>query len=290
MAEVITHKVVIVGGGTSGVAVASHLKKLEESGSLDVAIIEPKDVHYYQPGWTLVGGGEMKPKATWRPMKKVIPQGVTWIQDEVASFDPEANALSTRSGKQINYEYLVVAAGIEIAWDEVAGLNEALQRNLAVSIYDYDLAPRVWEAIKGFSGGTAIFTQPKPPFKCPGAAQKIAYLADDAWRKRNVRSKTKLMFFSAAAGIFPVKRYAKTLNEVLKRKAIETHFQHHLVAIDVDKRQATFEHIPTGDRQTHAFDFLHVTPPMRPPAFLKSSPLADEAGWMNVDRYTLRHP
>ena len=290
MAEIITHKIVIVGGGTAGVAVASHLRKLEESGTLDVAIVEPKDVHYYQPGWTLVGAGEMKPKATLRPMKEVIPPGVTWIQDAVASFAPDDNALVTASGKQIRYEYLVVAAGIEIGWDQIPGLQEALQRHLAVSIYDYDLAPKVWEAIKGFSGGTAIFTQPKPPFKCPGAAQKIAYLADDAWRRRNVRGKTKLMFFSAAPGIFPVKRYAKTLNEVLKRKAIETHFQHHLVAIEVDKKQAVFEHIATGERQSHPFDFLHVTPPMRPPAFLKASPLADEAGWMNVDKYTLRHP
>jgi len=288
MAETISHKVVIVGAGTAGVAVAAHLKKMDES--LDVAIIEPRDVHYYQPGWTLVGGGEMKPKATWRPMDKIIPPGVSWIHDGAADFDPENNRLTTTSGQQVSYEYLVVAAGIEIAWDAVPGLTEALQKNIGVvSIYDYDLAPQVWEAIKGFSGGTAIFTQPKPPFKCPGAAQKITYLADDAWRKRNVRGQTKLRFFSAAPGIFPVKRYATTLNEVLKRKAIETHFQHHLVAVDSEKKEATIEHVGTGDRQTHAFDFLHVTPPMRAPTFLKQSPLADEAGWMDVDKYTLRH-
>ncbi|XSG83712.1 MAG: FAD-dependent oxidoreductase [Methylohalobius sp. ZOD2] len=290
MSDAISHQVVIVGGGTAGVAVAAHLKKFDESGTLDVAVLEPKDVHYYQPGWTLVGAGEMKPKSTWRSMKEVIPEGVTWIHDAVQSFDPDNNSLTTRSGNQISYEYLVVAAGIEIAWDSIPGLQEALQRNMGVvSIYDYDLAPQVWEAIKGFGGGTAIFTQPKPPFKCPGAAQKIAYLADDAWRKRNVRGKIKQMFFSAAPGIFPVKRYAKTLNEVLKRKDIETHFQHHLVAIDIDKKEATLEHVTTGDRQVHAFDFLHVTPPMRPPAFLKESPLADEGGWMNVDKHTLRH-
>ncbi len=288
MAETLSHKVVIVGGGTAGLAVAAHLKKIDES--LDVAVLEPKDVHYYQPGWTLVGAGEMKPKATWRPMKDVIPEGVTWIQDAVAEFDPENKSLKTAAGKTVTYEYLVVAAGIEIAWDAVPGLQDALQRNIGVvSIYDYDYAPLVWEAVKNFSGGTAIFTQPKPPFKCPGAAQKIMYLSDDAWRKRSVRGKSKILFFSAAPGIFPVKRYARTLNEVLKRKAVETHFQHHLVAIDPDKKEATFEHISTGDRQTHAFDFLHVTPPMRPPAFLKESPLADEAGWMNVDKHTLRH-
>ncbi len=287
MAETLSHQIVIVGGGTAGLAVASHLKKYDET--LDVAVLEPKDVHYYQPGWTLVGAGEMKPKATWRPMKDVVPEGVVWIQEAVATFAPDDNCLTTATGKTVKYDYLVVAAGIEIAWDAVPGLQEALNANVAQSIYDFDLAPRVWEAIKGFGGGTAIFTQPKPPFKCPGAAQKITYLADDAWRKRNVRGKTKLMFFAAAPGIFPVKRYSRTLNEVLKRKAIETHFQHHLVAVDPEKKEATFEHVATGDRQTHAFDFLHVTPPMRAPAFLKDSPLAGEGGWVDVDKHTLRH-
>lgn len=288
MSAINTHKIVIVGGGTAGLAVASHLKKMDPE--LDIAVLEPKDVHYYQPGWTLVGGGEMKPKATWRPMAKVIPEGVQWLQEGAATFEPEKNQLTTTTGKTLQYEFLVVAAGIKIDWQQIPGLQEALQKNLGVvSIYDFDLAPRVWEAIKNFSGGTAIFTQPKPPFKCPGAAQKITYLADDAWRKRNVRGKTKLMFFSAAPGIFPVKRYANTLNEVLKRKSIETHFQHHLVAVDPEKKEATFEAVSGGDRQTHAFDLLHVTPPMCAPDFLKQSPLADEGGWMNVDKYTLRH-
>ncbi len=288
MADTISHKIVIVGGGTAGLAVAAHLKKFEPE--LDIAVLEPKDVHYYQPGWTLVGGGEMKPKATWRPMSKVIPEGVQWIQDGAAIFEPDNNCLKTTGGKTINYEYLVVAAGIQIAWEQIPGLQEALQKNIGVvSIYEFDLAPQVWEAIKNFSGGTAIFTQPKPPFKCPGAAQKITYLADDAWRKRNVRGKTKLMFYSAAPGIFPVKRYAKTLNEVLKRKAIDTHFQHHLVAVDPDKKEATFESVSGGEKETLSFDFLHVTPPMQAPDFLKQSPLSDEGGWMAVDKYTMRH-
>ncbi len=287
MTDTIKHQIVIVGGGTGGIAVASHL--LKELDNPDIAIIEPSDTHYYQPGWTFVGGGIIEAAKTARPMSKIIPAGVKWIQDSVATINPEENSLATAAEKQISYDYLVMAPGIKIDWDSIPGLKESLGKNGVVSNYDYNVASLTWEAIKSFQGGTAIFTQPKPPFKCPGAAQKIMYLADDTFRKSKVRDKSDIKFFSAGPGIFPVKKYAAALNKVIARKGLDIHYQSNLVELHPEKKEAVFERLTDGEQQTIQYDMIHVTPPMSAPDFLKDSPISDAAGWVDVDMYTLRH-
>ena len=64
MTERISHQVVVIGGGNAGVSLAARLRR---SGLTDIAIIEPADTHYYQPLWTLVGGGCVKASASARP-------------------------------------------------------------------------------------------------------------------------------------------------------------------------------------------------------------------------------
>jgi len=282
----IKHQVVIVGGGTAGIATASHLKK--NNACLDVAIIEPSDVHYYQPGFTFVGAGIYKPEKTRRSMASVIPEGITWIKDKVVTFDPENNTLSTANKGDICYEGLIIAAGLKIDWDAVEGLAQAIKTDSVCSNYTYETAEKTWKTIKAFRGGTAVFTQPKPPFKCPGAAQKIMYLADDAFRKQGVRKKTDIKFFAAAPGIFPIKRYSDPLNAVIARKELNTNFKHHLVKIDAKSKEATFENIETGATITTKYDMIHVTPPQCAPDFLKDSPLSNEGGWIDVDKFTLQ--
>ena len=285
MSETEHHKVVVIGGGTGGISVAAHLVK--EMPDIDVAIIEPSDKHYYQPGWTFVGGGIMRQWETVRDTKDVMPLKVHWLQDAVDKIDAEKNCLNLASGKQVTYDYLVVAAGIKILWDAIPGLKESLGKNGVVSNYDYSIAPITWKTIKEFKGGTAIFTQPPPPFKCPGAAQKILYLADDAFRKNKVREQTKMIFCSAAPGIFPVKKYAATLNEVIERKALEVDYQTKLVEINPEDKEAVFE--ANDEMKVIKYDMIHVTPPMGAPDFIKNSSISDDAGWVDVNMHTLQH-
>jgi len=282
----VNHQIVIVGAGTAGIATAAHLKK--NNACLDVVIIDPAEFHYYQPGFTFVGAGVYKPEKTRRAMASLIPKGVTWIQDHVVSFDPENNLLSTAKKGDIVYEGLVVAAGLKIDWDAVEGLSEAIKTEGVCSNYTYDTAYKTWQTIKAFKGGIAVFTQPKPPFKCPGAAQKIMYLADDAFRKQGVRGKTEIKFFAAAPSIFPIKRYSDPLNAVIARKELKTNFKHHLVNIDAASKMASFAHIETGEVVTTDYDMIHVTPPQCAPDFLKGSPLSNDGGWVDVDKFTLQ--
>lgn len=282
-----SYKIVIVGGGTAGITVAAQLAKRLDS--KEIAIIEPSCKHYYQPLWTLVGGGAATKESTERDEADYIPKGVTWIKDKAIEFYPNENYLLTLSGQQVNYDFLVVAAGIQIDWDKIKGLKDSLGKNGVCSNYSYQYVDKTWEYIKNFSGGTAIFTQPPPPFKCGGAPQKIMYLADDYLRKSGVREKSKIIFTSAATGSFQVKKYADTLDKVMARKSIITKFRHNLIEIKSETQEAVFENLDTKEKTTLHYDLLHVSPPQSSPDFIKRSPLANADGWVDVDKKTLQH-
>jgi sulfide:quinone oxidoreductase len=283
------HDVVIIGGGTAGITVASRLKR---AGISDIAIIEPSDTHYYQPMWTLVGGGEARIAPTARPESSVIPKGVTWIKAAATGVDPESNTVELNNGGSVGYSWLVVASGIQLDWAKVPGLVETLGHNNVSSNYRFDLAPQTWEAIKATTSGTAVFTQPLGPIKCAGAPQKIAYLAADHWRRTGVLKDIDVHLILPTPGMFGVPEFAAGLAKVCERYGITVHFESHMTSIDGDARTLEVTNIPTGDVEILHFDMVHVTPPQSAPDWIKASPLADPSspfGYMEVDKFTLQH-
>jgi sulfide:quinone oxidoreductase len=283
------HQIVVVGGGSAGLTVAAMLHN--KNNSLDICIIDKAEKHYYQPLWTLVGAGVFPKEETERNQADYIPDGATWIKDYVASFDPENNSLTTQGGEKIEYEYLVVAAGIQVDWDAIPGLRESVGKpgSGVVSNYSYETVESTWEAIKSLKSGTAIFTHPSTPIKCGGAPMKIMFLAEDHWKKEGVGKNIKIKFVKGGPGIFAVKKYADALTKVADRKNIERVWNTDLVSIDSAKKKATFKHMETGEEHTESYNLLHVTPPMSAPDFIKNSPLSDSAGWVDVNKDTTQH-
>jgi sulfide:quinone oxidoreductase len=174
------HQVLVVGGGAGGITAAAQLRRARPQ--LDIAILEPAHEHWYQPGWTLVGGGVFSLDETRRAERDLIPSGVTWIEEAATGFDPDHNRVTTSGGQTLSYDVLIVATGLTLAWDRIEGLREALGQGGVCSNYSKDYAPYTWEAIQAFKGGNAVFTCAPMPIKCPGAPQKIAYLADDVFK------------------------------------------------------------------------------------------------------------
>lgn len=280
-------KVLIVGGGAGGITVAARLR--HAAPALEITIIEPSEVHYYQPLFTLIGGGVSTLAEASRATAELVPSGVTWVKDSVATFNPTHNELNTVGGKTMAYDYLVVAPGLECHWDGVEGLTAALGKKGVCSNYSSKHVLDTWRFFQEFKGGTAIFTFPNTPIKCGGAPQKIMYLFEHYLRLHGLRDKSKVMFASANPGIFGVPKYAAVLSQIIKDRGIETRFQHNLVKVDGERQVATFQKVGTEERVEIPYNFLHVTPPMRSPRFVANSPLADAAGWVEVDKATTRH-
>ena len=282
------HKFLIVGGGTAGITVAAQLTRGWFQ-NRDVTVIEPSDKHFYQPLWTLVGAGVAKKSETVRSEASVMPRKVNWIRDAVATFLPEENAVTLKSGEKHTYDYLIIAAGLQVNWQQIPGLAESVGRDGVCSNYSFETVDSTWEAIRQFKGGNAVFTHPSGAVKCVGAPQKIMYLADDRFREAGVRERTNVIHISALANIFAVPKYRATLEKVIERRGIECRFQTELLEIRPSEKIAVLRNVTTQETYDQPYYLLHVTPPMGPPDFLRQSSLADANGWVDVDPATLRH-
>jgi|HubBroStandDraft_6_1064221.scaffolds.fasta_scaffold106133_2 sulfide:quinone oxidoreductase len=284
------HDVVIIGGGAAGLATAASL--LRRRPGLDIAVIEPADRHFYQPGWTLVGCGVFSANDTMRPMASIMPKGVRWQRSAVEAFEPEHDRIVLADGTRLAYRVLVAAPGLKLNWGAIPGLEEALGKNGVTSNYRFDLAPYTWELVQKLGRGTALFTQPPLPIKCAGAPQKAMYLSCDHWRRADRIGDIDVEFHIAGDVLFGVKEYVPALMHYIERYGIDLKFESNLVGVNGPAREATFAmKRPNGSLQevTRRFDLLHVCPPQTAPDFVRSSPLAGDAGWIEVDHQTLRH-
>ena len=284
------HDVVIVGGGTAGLATASSI--LRRRPDLDILLIEPREAHYYQPGWTLVGAGIFDRKKTERTMASVMPKGVAWRHAAVAGFEPEKNDVILEDGERIGYRVLVVAAGIKLDWDAIEGLGETLGKNGVTSNYRYDMAPYTWDLVQELNQGRAVFTQPPMPIKCAGAPQKAMYLSCDHWLRQGKLKDITVEFHNAGGALFGVSDYVPALSKYVDKYGIELCLNENLVAVDGPAGKAWFDRTDgegTTSRVEVDFDMMHVCPVQTAPDFIRQSPLANDAGWVDVSAETLQH-
>jgi sulfide:quinone oxidoreductase len=194
MASLRHHRVLIVGGGAAGITTAHLLRR--QRPQWDVAILEPAEVHHYQPGWTLVGGGRMTLAQTRR---------------SESSFEPERNRVQTSVGETLSYDALVLATGLQCRWDQINGLADAIGSHGVCSNYCPGGAAYTWQTIQAFQGGNAVFTMPATPIKCGGAPQKVMYMADDIFKaKSGVGVNSRVIFCTPQRTLFSVPAYARS--------------------------------------------------------------------------------
>jgi len=289
MTEKIKHQIVIIGSGTGGLSTAARLIHDYPEKEWDIAIIDPSEKHYYQPLWTLVGAGVFPKEESERDTADYIPFGATWIKQKVTTFQPEQNSVTLDNGTTVEYDYLIVAAGIQMDWHKIKGCEETLGKNGVTSNYIYELSEYTWENLRNLKKGNAVFTQPPMPIKCAGAPQKIVYMAEHYLEKQGLKDQVDITFCITGPGIFGVPKYKAALEKVLQRKKLEPKYEHELIEIKGEEKIAVFKKVGDGTTVEIKFDMLHVVPPMSAPDFIKQSPLADAGGWVEVDMYSTQH-
>lgn len=284
------YDVVIVGGGAGGIGVAASLLKRDKH--LKIAIIEPSEHHYYQPAWTLVGGGAFDIKNSVRNTADCMPKSVTWVKAAVTAFSPEKNLVHTDKAGSLSYQQLIVAAGLSLNWEAIPGLTETLGKNGVTSNYRFDLAPYTWQLVQNLKSGKAIFTQPPMPVKCAGAPQKAMYLACSEWERTGVLKHISVELNNAGAVLFGVAAFVPPLMAYIQRYNAQLCFNTTLIEVDGANKKAWFN-VKDAEgnisKVEKTFDMLHVVPAQCPPEFIKKSPLANADGWVDVHQNTMQH-
>lgn len=283
------HRIVIIGGGTAGISVAAWLRR---AGQRDVAVLDPSGHHYYQPLWTLVGGGRAPLAESIRPQASVMPKGVQWIRRAAVAVDPEAREVALDDGGTVSYDHLVVCPGIQLDWDRIPGLEAGLGQDGLSSNYLPQHAPATWRFIRGTRSGSAVFSMPAGAIKCGGAPQKIAYLAADHWRREGVLGRIDVHLVIPGTAIFGVPEFARVLEGVVRRYGIKVHYGSEVTEVRPEAREVVVTDLGTGGRTTLPYDVAHLVPPQSAPDWIKRGPLAgadDPAGYVEIDKYTMRH-
>lgn len=288
--------VAIAGAGAAGLSIAARLR--DQLPNATITIFDARMNHYFQPGWTLVGAGWWQPSQTVEPTKSYIPSGVKWVEEFIAEFDPDANKVTTTSGKVYDYDWLFVTTGLALDYTAIEGMSaDLIGQNGIGSIYNGpEAAAATARVIDQYiaKGGVGLLGRPQTEMKCAGAPLKMTFVTDYKAREAGRRKNCDIIYNAHNDAVFAIVPVNARVKEMFSERDIQVRYHHILKAIDATARQATFQ-TPEGDVVTD-YDMIHVVPPMRAPQAVRESPLAWQTGpnaadgWIEVEKHTLRSP
>lgn len=280
-------RIVVVGGGNAGLSVAGRLYRARAG---EITVIEPRETHVFAPLQSHIAGGAARASEAVRAQVDVIPTGVRWLRDEVFTVDADTRRIHLVSGAGLEYDQLVVCAGMRMAWEQVPGLPEAMAAATGVSNYDFDLAAKASPMLRDVTRGTVVFTQPPEPASCGAAAQKPMYLACDWWRAIGVRDDIRVIFVCPDPVPFGIPAIDRELQRKLDEYGIEVRYSRELRSVDAAAGTLVIGHGEASE--TLSYDVLHAVPPQRAPEWIAGSGLAasdDPHGFVDVDPETFQH-
>ncbi|MBB3159084.1 sulfide:quinone oxidoreductase [Microbacterium proteolyticum] len=279
--------IVVIGGGNAGLSVAGRLHRARVG---EITVIEPREQHVFAPLQSHIAGDSARASEAVRRQADVTPAGVRWLRDEVFTVDAEAQRVHLVSGEHLDYDQLVVCAGMRMAWEQVPGLPDAMAAPTGISNYDFDLAAKASPVLRDVRSGTVVFTQPPEPASCGAAAQKPMYLACDWWRSIGVRDDIRVVFVCPDPVPFGIPAIDRELQRKLDEYGIEVRYSRELRSVDAGSHRLVIGH---GDaEETLSYDVLHAVPPQRAPEWIAGSGLSasdDPHGFVDVDPETFQH-
>jgi len=280
-------RIVIVGAGSAGVMVASRMRRALSEVEAEITVLEKSDKHIYQPGFVTLLFDLDKPENLIRPTKDLLLKGVNLITDEATSIDAEGNKVTTAKYGDISYDYLVIATGAKLYFDEPEGMKEGLEKGENVfTFYTMEGAAKLRDALKKFEGGTVVSSIAEMPIKCLAAPVKFIMLAEATTRRMGIRDKCKFILTAPTLSVPPnIEPYASALDTMLKARGIEVILD--FTPAMVEAKSGTLEDF-RGKRVK--FDLLAIAPPhMGEEVIQNSEGIGDVLGWVPCYKNSLVH-
>jgi len=275
-------KVVILGGGIGGTIVANKLaKKLSkeiDEGKVKIIVLDVKNYHIYQPSQLLVALGLEDYDQIVKDERSLLDPKVEFISGDkgtVTKLDLPNHRVFTADETVYDYDYLVIATGSHLAWDEIPGL-----RNKELSVWDLNDVMKIREVLDNFKGGTIVVNVARLPIKCPVAPVELTLMLHDLLVKKGIRDKSRIIYTYPAPGVFGIKQANDMFTEMFKERGIEI-----VSPFVIDHVEGNTLISQDGEKIT--FDLLLGAPPHKGAEVLRDSGIADRRNWVSVDKYTL---
>lgn len=268
--------IVILGAGPGGLVAADELRRRLPAHR--VVLVEKNALHHFPASFLWLMNGTRQAAQITRPIRRLSPPGVEVVQAEVRNLDLAARRVEAGS-QSLSYDYLIVALGAELAPGAIPGLVEG-----GHILYDFEGILRLRDALRSFNGGAVAVVVSAMPYKCPGAPHEAAMLIGDVFRRRGMRHKVDIHLFTPEPQPMPVAGplLGQAVEQMLRSKNIAFHPLHKLMAVSPTDRQLSFD-----GKEPFKYDLLVAIPPHRGPQVVREAGLANEAGWLPVDRSTL---
>lgn len=270
--------IIILGGGTGGLVAANKLRK-KVGRDTRIILIDKSQTHIYAPSFLYLMLGKRKPDKIQKPLSLLERKGIEFINEEIIHIDTENKLIKTQN-QNLQYDYLIISLGAELAPEKILGLAAS-----GYNLYTLDGAEKLRDDLKNFFGKKVAVVISSLPFKCPAAPYEAAFLLDEYFQNKEIRGKTNISIFTPETLPFPAAGpdIGKAVAEMLTARKIGFNPEAKLVSVNPQKGELQFENGKTAN-----FDLLIFIPPHQGPRVIRDSGLGNEAGWISVDKKTLK--
>ncbi len=272
--------IAVVGGGSGGISTVNHLAyKLRDqvkSGDVKIILIEGSQRHYYQPGFLEIPFDMMTPASTYRPVLKMLADGVTLVPEFATALDLKNMTVRT-DNQSIKYDFIVIATGARYDYDAVPGLKQGTD-----NFYSLESAVELKKKINAFRSGRIVVGVSSMPYKCTPAPLEAVFMLNDYFTRRGIRDKIDIDYVYPMPIAFPDSGISEIALNMFKEKGIKSNLGFQIKSVDVPSRELVSQ---KGDRIQ--YDLALIVPPHRGSRLLESSGAADQMGWAQVDGFTL---
>ena len=213
-------KIVILGAGTSGTMMASHLTKKMNLKEWEIIIVDQHETHYYQPGFLFVPFGIYKPEDVKKTIDEFIPKGAHLVREEIDTIDKDNNLVLLKNGKVLNYDILIIATGCKTAPEETEGMKGDYWYKTIFDFYTFEGCCSLSKVLENWHGGKLVVHLTELPIKCPVAPLEFTFLADAYFLKKGIRDKVDITYVTPLSGAFTKEKCNKALSYLLENKNI----------------------------------------------------------------------
>jgi sulfide:quinone oxidoreductase len=271
----------VLGGGTAGTMVVNKLRKKLPKDLWEITVIDQDQEHIYQPGLLLMPFGTYEPEQLVKKRQNLFPKGVDFIQAEIEKVDPILNKVFLDDGREIGYDYLVIASGTTPRPDQTPGMNEpTLWYKSVFDFYTMAGSIALRDALKSFTGGRLVVHISEMPIKCPVAPLEFTFLADAYFEKRGIRDKVDIVYVTPLEGAFTKPVSSKYLGGMLEERKITLEPDFVIEHIDADTKTMV-----SMDEREIPFDLLVTIPVNMGADFIARSGLGDELNYVPTDKH-----